>query len=257
MGDHVDKAGVQLHRRWKLRSLSFDAQKQLHILKYDTPNGVVALRSRAVIMTSPSYVTGKLLRPLHQDAAKLLEQIEHPVVAAVTVEYPRSAFREQEHGKGIVNGFGQLIPRSQGIRTLGTIYCSSLFPDREPDPEKVMLLHFIGGSRDIELFGGIEDLTDEQLVAIAHEDTVTTLLKPSASEVMPHVLGVKVWPRAIPQINIGHNQRLDSVRQKLEAAGVKGMFLAGNYVGGVALGRCVEFGLETAEDVKKFLAPAA
>lgn len=73
-------------------------------------------------------------------AAYALEGIRYPRVAAVTVEYPKSAFREPAHGKGIVNGFGQLHPRSQGIRTLGraasrwaphvagTIYSSSLFP---------------------------------------------------------------------------------------------------------------------------------
>merc|ERR1712224_537704 len=101
------------------------------------------------------------------------------------------------HGKGLVNGFGQLHPRTQGIRTLGTIYCSSLFPGREPDPNKVMLLHFIGGACDPKLYGGISDLTDEQLVEATHLDTVKTLLKPECAEALPEVLGVRVWQRAI------------------------------------------------------------
>ncbi|CAE7357110.1 PPXI, partial [Symbiodinium natans] len=136
---------------------AFDEQSQVHVLDYDTPNGSVRLRSRAVVLTAPSYVTAELLRPVCAPAAETLSAIRYPRVAAVTVEYPRSAFREPAHGKGIVNGFGQLHPRTQGIRTLGTIYSSSLFPNRMPDDDKIMLLHYIGGARDPELFGGIQD----------------------------------------------------------------------------------------------------
>merc|ERR1711939_913873 len=114
--------------------------------------GPKQLRSRAVIITAPAWATSKLLRPLSANTADALDEINYPCVAAVTVEYPRSAFRRPDHNKGIVKGFGQLHPRSQGIRTLGTIYASSLFPSRTPDPEKVLLVHFIGGARDPELY---------------------------------------------------------------------------------------------------------
>lgn len=55
-------------------------------------------------------------------------------------------------------------------------------------------------------------MTEDQLVEATHVDAVTTLLKPSASSEFPDVLGVRVWPRAIPQANIGHSRRLDAVR---------------------------------------------
>lgn len=223
------------------------------MLEYDTPDGPRKLRCRSVVLTAPSHVTAKLLKPVCSSAGEALEDIFYPRVAAVTVEYPRSAFREPAHGKGVVNGFGQLHPRTQGIRTLGTIYSSSLFPGREPDPEKVMLLHYIGGARDPELYGGIEDLTEGQLVEATHKDTVTTMLRPEASGELPRALGVRVWPRAIPQLDVGHAGRLEAVDKSLEAAGVKGLYLAGNFVGGVALGRCVEYGLEVAGKISEYV----
>lgn len=246
LSDHVG-ANEPVRLNWKLTKMEWDSELEEHRLEYDTPDGIQVLRSRSVVLTAPAYVTASLLKPLSESAADALAEIKYPRVAAVTVEYPRSAFREQSHGKGIVNGFGQLHPRSTGIRTLGTIYSSSLFPNRVPDPDKVMLLHYIGGARDSELHGGIDNLSEGQLVEATHRDALTTLLRPWAD--VPDVLGVKVWSHAIPQCNIGHNQRLERAQAGLEAAGVKRLFLAGNYVGGVAFGRCVEYGLEIGEKV--------
>jgi len=253
VANHISKGGSTPRLGWKLSSLKWDAVRQEHILEYETPSGPKRLRSKAIILTSPSQVTANILRPLSATAADALDEIFYPCVAAVTVEYPRSAFREPDHGKGIVKGFGQLHPRSQGIRTLGTIYSSSLFPGRMPDPNKIMLLHYIGGRRDPELYGGIADLTESQLVEATHRDTTKTMLRPEASSQLPDVLGVRVWPRAIPQLDVGHAKRLNTVKEGLDAAGVKGVFLAGNYTGGVALGRCVEYGLEIGKEVSDFV----
>lgn len=250
---HVEQAGTPVLLNWKLRALSWDASSEEHVLEYDTPGGPQHLRCRSLVLTAPSYVTGPLLRPLSGSAADALQDIRYPSVAVLNLEYPKSAFREPEHGKGPVNGFGQLHPRSQGLRTLGTIYSSSLFPSREPDEDKVMLVYFIGGDQDPKLYGGIGGLSEGELVEVAHQDALTTMLKPAAAEMLPRVLGIKVWPRAIPQFEIGHAKRLEQAQDGLASAGVKGMFLAGNYVAGVALGSCVEHGLKVAKDVADFV----
>merc|ERR1740121_550417 len=253
LAERVGTNGARVKLGWKLSRLDWDSQRQEYTLEYSTPQGPKSLRSRSVVLTAPSYMTADMLQPLSPSAAATLQEVTYPCVAAVTVEYPRSAFREPEHGKGAINGFGQLHPRSTGIRTLGTIYSSSLFPGREPDPDKIMLLHYIGGRRDPELYGGIDSLSDDQIVEATHRDTVKTMLKPSAKDEFPNVLGVRVWPRAIPQLDVGHAKRLETCKASLESAGVEGVFLAGNYAGGVALGRCVEYGLEIGKEVAAFV----
>ncbi|GER50162.1 protoporphyrinogen oxidase [Striga asiatica] len=215
-------------------------------LTYETPKGIASLKSRCVVMTVPSYVASGILRPLSDAAADALSKFYYPPVAAVTISYPKQAIREECLIDGELKGFGQLHPRSQGVETLGTIYSSSLFPNRAP-PGRVLLLNYIGGATN----SGITTKTDGELVESVDRDLRKMLINRNATD--PLVLGVRVWPQAIPQFLVGHLDLLDEARSALRKRGVKGVFLGGNYVSGVALGRCVEGAYDVAADVKDYL----
>ncbi|PNH07309.1 Protoporphyrinogen oxidase, chloroplastic [Tetrabaena socialis] len=84
------------------------------------------------------------------------------------------------------------------------------------------------------------------------KDLRRMILKPDAPP--PKVVGVRVWPRAIPQFNVGHLELLERARSALDARGWGGVFLGGNYVSGVALGKVVEYGYESAANLAKHIA---
>ena len=60
--------------------------------------------------------------------------------------------------------------------------------------------------------------------------------------------------RALPQYNIGHRE-LTAAVQELCAA-TPGLFLAGNYLGGPAIGACVEYANKVAKQAADFLRSA-
>lgn len=93
--------------------------------------------------------------------------------------------------------------------------------------------------------------TASELVEAVDRDLRKILINPAAKD--PLMLGVRVWPQAIPQFLIGHLDLLDSAKAALKDCGCQGMFLGGNYVSGVALGRCVEGAYDVAAEVTDFL----
>ncbi|CAE7253983.1 PPOX1 [Symbiodinium necroappetens] len=72
------------------------------------------------------------------------------------------------------------------------------------------------------LGGGRPD-EDGDISEATHRDTVQTMLHPTEANNLPAALGVRVWDRAIPQLEIGHNKRLADVKESLADAGVKGI----------------------------------
>ncbi|KAL5539855.1 hypothetical protein UlMin_045476 [Ulmus minor] len=239
------RLGGKVKLSWKLSGIT-KLDNGGYNLTYETPEGLVSLQSKSVILTVPSYVASGLLRPLSAAAADSLSKFYYPPVAAVSVSYPKDAIWAECLIDGQLKGFGQLHPRSQGVETLGTIYSSALFPNRAPSG-RVLLLNYIGGATN----PGILSKTEGELVEAVDRDLRKMLIKPNAED--PLVLGVRVWPQAIPQFLVGHLDVVDAAKASLRDGGLEGLFLGGNYVSGVALGRCVEGAYEVAAQTAEFL----
>ncbi|CEM28741.1 unnamed protein product [Vitrella brassicaformis CCMP3155] len=204
---------------------------------FNTPFGTRIVNAKALAVTTPAAATAKLLKDMVPQVERY-EEIAYPPVAAVALAYPSSSMRRRFYG------FGHLIPRANKIRTLGTIWTSSLFPYRSPDGME-LTNSYIGGRQDED----INKLTPKQIAEQVHQDIKRILLKDDAPP--PRVLGVKVWPRAIPQFEKGHLELLAEAEEGI--AQVPGLFVGGNFKCGVAIGDCVEYGQTTADEMIAFI----
>ena len=56
------------------------------------------------------------------------------------------------------------------------------------------------------------------------------------------------YPRALPQYNVGHAQRVKKIREVLSQ--LPGFLLAGNYLAGRSIGDCVDTGFQAADQLR-------
>ncbi len=183
----------------------------------------------AVVVAAPARVAASLLAPLLPAAAELAG-IEYAPVAVVAGSY------STEHLSRPLDGFGFLAPRAEHLRVLGTVWNSSLFAGRVPEGQ-TLLTSFVGGMTDPAAAG----LPDEAL----YQTVESELRRVLGLLLAPRVRCAHRWPQAIPQYNLGHAELLRRVRAALAES--PGLFLAGSYLEGPAIGACVAVSNRVAE----------
>lgn len=189
---------------------------------------------RTLIIAAPAFAAAGLVETFSPEIAQLLAGVAYASIASVPLAY------RTEQVTRALDGFGLLAPRKEGLRTLGSIWNSSLFADRAP-AGWVVTTNFIGGATD----PGAVKLGDDELIRTVHDDLSKVL--GIAGE--PRRLPITRYERTIPQYTIGHAGRivkLERLRQNHS-----GLWLAGNYLGGVSLGDCVKQAEGIAAEINK------
>jgi oxygen-dependent protoporphyrinogen oxidase len=183
-----------------------------------------------VILAAPAWAQAVMLRELAPDLAGLLAGIEYPPLAVVCLAYRADRLPAPP------DGFGFLVPGSEGRNLLGTIFDSNVFPGRAPDGH-VLMRSMVGGSRAPAL--ALRD--DEQLLDSVRAEFSAILgihAEPEFARVVRH-------RRAIPQYHVGHSQRLRDIETALRT--LPGLHLTGNAFHGVSLNDCIANALALTE----------
>jgi len=193
-------------------------------------------RADAVLSTVPLHHLPEILSGLAVDLTPL-EGVPYPPVTVYHLGYRASDVRHP------LDGFGVLVPEVEDdLHILGTIFSSTLFPNRAPD-DYVLLTTLVGGSRHPDL-------------ARADLDT----LRATVTHDLQCLLGVHAppafdatyrWERAIPQYTLGYGAIKDLLTTLEEAH--PGLFLAGNFRQGIAVPNAMASAADAADRVEHYL----
>jgi protoporphyrinogen/coproporphyrinogen III oxidase len=164
-----------------------------------------------------------MVKNMDRRLSLLVAEIPYPSLSVVCLGY------RKEKIKAPVDAFGFLVPSREKRKILGTLYDSSIFPNRAPEGY-VLLRSMVGGARASELGRENEtklvDLVKGELAAILDINSA-----PDFARVYKHEL-------AIPQYTVGHLERLRNIESLLQKH--KNLYLTGNAYRGIGVNDCIE-----------------
>lgn len=198
-----------------------------------TARGEEQVETERLVLALPTAEAGRLLGRLNATFEGALSTVEYAGVGVVSLGYNKA-----DVGHSLA-GFGFLVPRASGLSVLGTVWNSSLFPGRAPEGQ-ALLTSFVGGATNPVALRK----SPEELAALVHRE-ITALLGIRKEPVFSNVM---IWPRALPQYNLGHTARLAAL-EKLRTE-FPGLHFVGNYLNGPAIGTCVEQALKVAGEIR-------
>jgi oxygen-dependent protoporphyrinogen oxidase len=175
-----------------------------------------------VILAAEAHAANRLLRHVDPPLAALLQVIPYASSATISLGYRRA---DVPHA---LDGFGFVVPRSQGRDLLACTFSSVKFAGRAPAGH-VLLRGFVGGA----LNASILERDDAELVTRVREE-LRQALGITAGPVLARTAR---YPLSMPQYTVGHLKTVDAIDHRV--AGLPGLHLAGSGYRGVGIADCV------------------
>ena len=181
-----------------------------------------------VALGLPAYAAAPLLESLFPEAAATLGAVHYPPMSAVYSAYDRAAVAHP------LNGFGALHPKVEGTYAAGSIWTSSIYPQRVPAGQ-VLFTTFVGGAQYEDAARQPEDV---QKAAVHAE-----LSKFYGITGAPRWQGRYFWPRSIPQFD----ERIVAAHTAAEALEADHVLAVANWRAGVGVPDVIRHARRVAE----------
>jgi oxygen-dependent protoporphyrinogen oxidase len=177
-----------------------------------------SLAARAVVVALPPPGAAGTLRASAPALADELASIRFVSTAIVLLGFAREQVAHP------LDGYGLLVPRTEGMRLTAAGFFSTKFPGRAPEGF-VSLRAFLGSAHDPEILSS----DDATLVGVAVRE-LTPLLGLRGEPVYRRACR---WSAATPQMELGHHDRLGRIESALR--GLPGLHLTGAGLRGTGL----------------------
>jgi oxygen-dependent protoporphyrinogen oxidase len=181
-----------------------------------------AVKASAVVLATPAYATAALTAALDPELARLCGTIRYAPSINVALAYPRAAIRNP------LQGWGFVVPAPERRRVRSASWVTSKWPGRAPEGQ-VLIRAALGSEPGASLLEQADDVLAER----THAD-LRTLLGIGGDPVLARVYR---RPRAMPQLEVGHLERMADIDRRLAA--IPGLFISASGFRGVGLPDCI------------------
>lgn len=227
----AERLGGALHLGTRVERI----QREAGVFRLATAGsgGAAELHADRVVLAAPADEASRLLSPLDPALGEAIGLVPYAPMAVVHLAWPKGRIAHP------LDGFGFLAPPHEGLRILGAIFVSSIFPWRAPEGMALFTV-MMGGAVHPEL----PSLSEGELATIATRE-LAAIVGASGD---PSLAEVVRWPMAIPQYVVGHQALHREVMDR--AARIPGLHVGGNAWRGVGVNDCVAAARAIAADIR-------
>ena len=154
-----------------------------------------------VVLSLPAARTAELLSDNFPVLSSTVGAIEYASSAVAVMIVDKADLKRR------VDGFGLIVPRKEGRRSLAISYSSNKYAGRTPD-DQILLRLFLGGA----LAPDLVDESDANLQAIAEQELRDIL---GWTNTKPRWQAIVRWKNAMPQYFVGHLKRIEEIERML------------------------------------------
>ncbi len=206
------------------------------IVNYSNNGKVQNIESDVLFSAIPSYKLSNILSKEYPALSQHLEDVYYPPVLVLYLGYIKNEIKQP------LDGFGFLIPSKEKKNYLGAIWSSTIFKNRSPN-DKAAFTIFVGGAKNPNFSESDIDTTIEKVLFEFH-----SIMGIKSN---PVLLEKKFWRKAIPQYNVGYIEHEEYFNNfELENPGI---FIGGNFRGGISVGDCIKNSFINYEKIKNYL----
>ncbi len=231
MGELIHTLKERLGDRLRLgyRGVALDRKGKVYIQHFSDGS---SFEADAVVVASPAYAAAEILRNFDKKLWAMVSEIPYPSLSVACFGY------RKEKISADLTAFGYLIPSREKRKILGTLYDSSIFPNRAPEGY-VLLRSMVGGARASDL-------------AMEQEPRLTDMIRKELADIIgitadPDFVRIYRHEMAIPQYTVGHVERLRNMDAALGKH--RGLFLTGNAYRGIGVNDCIESSAKLSEKI--------
>jgi protoporphyrinogen/coproporphyrinogen III oxidase len=203
---------------------------------YEVDCGDEVFPADAVVLATPAFESGRLVRALNGAAASELSAIPYVSTAVAILVYPEGT------GERLPEGSGFIVP-ADGEHTIAACTWLSRKWPREEFGGRAVLRCYVGRAGAEEAL----EMGDQRLLEAVVRDVEAML----PLGIAPDGGVVVRWNRSMPQYELGHLARVERIERALEAT--PGLFVAGSAYRGVGISDCVRQAEEVAARVSRHL----
>jgi len=187
-------------------------------------------KSEVMVLATSPQAAAKLLQSVSPATAQLLDQVPMSSLVTATLNFPEDPV--------LLKGFGGLIPSGANLQTLGILFNSYIFDRAWSFRSETWIL---GGATNEP----VVDFSDKKIQSLILKEREILFGKDQAFS----QISITRWPKGLPQYNLKLFDILKTLKADQDALENRGLYLHGNYLGGIGLSQILQQSDELAERI--------